>query len=392
MARKKYDSDSKATTEETAKIVKSKSLIPVKKKPGKRGRPKGSKNKVKKKDVANPDAIEMKAPLGCKSEKELREEAERFIQKHNIGADGDFKEDLDVVLEDMSEENKLRKEIMEKLAVDLVGAERRFIEMYINGMTSVDAYKRSGLLVMDMKASDWNGGVRKYSAVRRARFYMNRPSVKMYLNVITRVAADRCSMTLEAADKKLVDMINADVVDVINLAGKKTVIGKDGIEFVRIDLKDLEKLSVGQRAAISGLKYKNDGSFEIKMIDKLKALEMFYKRKGGYVKGSGGGGFGDGEGGDGVGGSGTGGVNVHGENVQIVTYTGNNGRGVVMGQDEVSEADIVGVPLSRGDGGGKSSGSDGGEGAGDGGDGVRIGADFLLPGGDGSGHCDDDDD
>jgi hypothetical protein len=310
----------------------------------------------------------------------LKKEAEKFVQKNCLvgESDGEWEEKLDIVLEDMSEENQLRKEIMEKLAVDLVSAERRFIEMYINGMTAVDAYKRSGLLVMDMKAEDWNGGVRKYSAVRRARFYMNRPSVKMYLNVITRVAADRCAMTLEAADKKLVDMIQADVVDVIGMAEKRVVTGKDGVEFVRIDLKDLEKLSAGQRAAISGLKYKSDGSFEIKMIDKLKALEMFYKRKGGYVRGAGGG-MGDGEGGD-LSNSGTG-VSINGENIQVVTYTGNNGRGVVMGQDEKFEADQIDVV---GGVGGDEVGGEGGS--------VRIGADFLLPGGDGSGHCDGDDD
>jgi hypothetical protein len=61
MARKTKQSNDerKTTSDETAKIAKSKKLIPVKKKPGKRGRPKGSKNKVKKRDVGNPDALEM---------------------------------------------------------------------------------------------------------------------------------------------------------------------------------------------------------------------------------------------------------------------------------------------------------------------------------------------
>lgn len=271
------------------------------------------------------------APPGCKSQKELREEVQEFADKN----DGGCGVDSEQVKERFEKEEELKRDILDKLACDLLLQERDFVELYLNGMSPLEAYRLSGLKVVDMGLREWSISKQKFMPDRRANYYLRKPAVKLYLNVIMRTGIDRCAMTVEMADNKLTDMINSDVVDVFDKS--EEFVDKDGVVQRRGRLKELSSLTAGQRGSITGIKYTANGGFEVKMIDKLKAIDMLYKRRGAYV----GGGFGGGEKVD---------VNVgSGGNVQmVVAMAGDNGRG--PGGDGVGAGSGVAVG-EIGDGG-----------------------------------------
>lgn len=179
-----------------------------------------------------------------------------------------------------------------------------FVEAYLRGDTPLDALREAGL------ASGGPADATAAAALLRA------PLVRAYVDAMHRTAAERSILTLEAIDQRLTDIAMTDVIDVCEIG--QPVIDEDGIEHTPIRLRHPAELTAAQRAAIASLKT-IDGGVEIKMVDKLKALELLAKRRGGFVNVSD--------------------VNVSGGLTTVFAMCDDNGRGPVSAYSSADEDD-----------------------------------------------------
>lgn len=146
-----------------------------------------------------------------------------------------------------------------------------FVDGYLSGMSPPEAYEAAGLGIAT-EATDQKMATR----------LLNMPKIRMYIDELNRSVAVRSAMSLEAIDKTLSDIASVDVTSVVKLmvvddpdtGGKRSM----------MVIKNPEELTAQQRAAISSIKPLGENGFEVKFHDKLKAMEMLIKRKGGFTE------------------------------------------------------------------------------------------------------------
>lgn len=145
----------------------------------------------------------------------------------------------------------------------------QFVDHCLTGYTPAEAYDMAGLNT-DPQAN-------LEDDARRLR---NTPRIKLYIDSLQRCVAQRTIMTLVAADQRLTDMAMCDPTDIVKI-GKSYEDKKTGIPVTMVTLKDVNLLTEAQKAAIVSIKPVS-GGVEVKMVDKLKALDMLIRRKGGF--------------------------------------------------------------------------------------------------------------
>jgi hypothetical protein len=197
-------------------------------------------------------------------------------------------------------EDITNKEV-DNLAKTLRPEHREFVRLYLDGCTPKEAHRQAGL------AGEADNS-------RAAEILLKAPRVRLYIEAMERRASERSILTLEAIDAKLTDIAMADLVDVIEIG--ESYPDDKGVERRDIAMKDPSAMTAGQRAAIVQAKIGADGTLDVKMVDKLKALDMLIKRRGGYTEKTE--------------------VN-HTGNVQVVAMVGHNGRGPMPKQQRNKE-------------------------------------------------------
>jgi phage terminase small subunit len=174
--------------------------------------------------------------------------------------------------------------------------ELHFVEHYVAGNTPVAAFEASGL--------DTNG----LSVQRAAEVLLRAPKVKLYIDALHSTVAERSVLHLEALDQKLADIVMTDMLDCVEVGAQYT--DDKGVLRTPVSIRDPSELTAAQRAAIVSMK-SIDGGLEIKAADKLKAIEMLIKRRGGFTENTN--------------------LNITGDNVKVIAMPGDNGRGPKAG-------------------------------------------------------------
>ena len=187
----------------------------------------------------------------------------------------------------------LTKEV-EDLKQALTLQELEFCDLVIRGVLPVNAVEKAGLSpTPDKKIAD-----------RLMESFV----IQEYIDALQRQVAVRSVMTLEKIDQRLSDIAMTDTTDVVEVGDVFTPIDADGCQGEPIQIvtiKDIDKLTEAQRAAIAQIK-PCKGGLEIKLHDKVKVMELLAKRRGGFVEKQ---------------------EVSHAGNVQIYTMVGDNGRG-----------------------------------------------------------------
>jgi len=192
----------------------------------------------------------------------------------------------------METETKKELEVCDAMRRSLPKEYQKFVEMYLAGMSPGDAYIEAGL-----------GLATATGNAQKARAILDTPRIRGYIESIERTIATRSLMTLEAVDQILADIATADVTDIIEMG---TYNNDEGLQCGAVSVKDLSQLTKAQRAAIAKIKPIQTGGFEVTFHDKMKALEMLIKRRGGFTENQN--------------------VNLSG-GVHIFAHVGDNGRG-----------------------------------------------------------------
>ncbi len=169
----------------------------------------------------------------------------------------------------------------------------QFVDYCLTGYTPAEAYEMAGL------NTDPDANLEDDATLLRRT-----PRIKMYIDALQRCVAQRTIMTLEAADQRLTDMAMCDPTDIIEL-GTTYKDFKTGLPVKEVRLKNIDNLTEAQKAAIVSIK-PVPGGVEVKMVDKLKALDMLIRRKGGFKDVQE--------------------LNING-NVEVFAMVGDNGRG-----------------------------------------------------------------
>lgn len=146
-----------------------------------------------------------------------------------------------------------------------------FVEAHLSGMSPAEAYEVAGL-----------GSAADGDSQKMAARLLTMPKIRMYIDELNRSVAVRSAMSLEAIDSALSDIASVNVTDIVRmlLIDDPDTGGKRSMLVIR----NPEELTPQQRAAIASIKPKGELGFEIVMHDKLKALEMLIKRKGGFTE------------------------------------------------------------------------------------------------------------
>jgi hypothetical protein len=111
-------------------------------------------------------------------------------------------------------------------------------------------------------------------------------------------------MHLETLDQKLADIVMTDILDCVVIGAP--IEDLKGVIRTQVTIKHPSELTAAQRSSITSLK-SIDGGLELKTADKLKAIEMLIKRRGGFTD--------------------THNVNIAGADIKVIAMPGDNGRG-----------------------------------------------------------------
>lgn len=189
---------------------------------------------------------------------------------------------------------------IEKLKEALPPNYLEFVRHYIDGHTPLACLELAGMASGSEPDDE-----------EMARTVLQAPKVKAYINALKQCAADKSVMSLAEADKYLTELALTDVMDVVEVSEyQKKEADEDGnlIETgeigTSITIKDASLLTKAQKAAIVSIKTTN-GGIEIKLADKMKALDMLIRRKAGYTDV----------------------IKSESENVHVFAMIGDNGRG-----------------------------------------------------------------
>lgn len=171
-----------------------------------------------------------------------------------------------------------------------------FIRHYLDGNTKLAALELCG------KATGDEIKDRQF-----ANSMMQAPAVKNYIALMKRKISEK---TLEMVDRKLADIANAEILDVIEIGTKSVPVLSQGevatyVEEPDIQIVDESQLTAAQRASIKSIKVVK-GQLHVELHDPVKAMDMLIKRNSGYKE--------------------TLDVN-HAGNIKVFAATGDNGRG-----------------------------------------------------------------
>ena len=163
---------------------------------------------------------------------------------------------------------KLNPEI-ERIKAALSLEYLNFVDAYLRGMTPCEALAHAGFATGEAAAD-------KAAAER----ILNAPKIKLYIDALERSTAQRSLMTLDAVDARLTDIAMTDVVDLLEVGTPYE--NENGDWHTPVNLKNVDELTAAQKAAITSIRANGAGGVEIKCADKLKALELLAKRRGGF--------------------------------------------------------------------------------------------------------------
>jgi hypothetical protein len=167
------------------------------------------------------------------------------------------------------------------------------VDAYLRGMSPGDAYVESGMGIEG--ASD---------NARKASVILSAPRIRAYLDAMHRTIATRAILSMDAIDQTLTDIATADVSSILNTGMVENP--TTGERMAMVTVKNIGELTPAQRASISSIKPMGSAGFAVTFHDKMKALEMLIKRRGGFTENQN--------------------VNLSGA-VHVFAHVGDNGRG-----------------------------------------------------------------
>lgn len=137
-----------------------------------------------------------------------------------------------------------------------------FVEEYLIDMNATRAYKAAGYSVKSENAA----GVEGFKLLRN-------PKIEAYLHKRMDERSKATQITAESTLRGINNIAEANITDVVTLV-------RDENGTLKMQVADFDKLPRNIKAAIQSIKQNRDGSIEIKMHDKLKALELQAKHQG----------------------------------------------------------------------------------------------------------------
>ena len=137
-----------------------------------------------------------------------------------------------------------------------------FVEEYLIDMNATRAYKAAGYSVKSEKAAATEGS----KLLRNSK-------VALYLQQRMDERSKVTQITAESTLRGINNIAVANITDVVTLVTEPN-------GSIRMQIADFAKLPKNIKAAIQSIKQNRDGSIEIKMHDKLKALELQAKHQG----------------------------------------------------------------------------------------------------------------
>nr|DAP50252.1 MAG TPA: Terminase small subunit [Caudoviricetes sp.] len=137
-----------------------------------------------------------------------------------------------------------------------------FVEEYLIDMNATRAYKAAGYSVKSENAA----GVEGFKLLRN-------PKIEAYLHKRMDERSKATQITAESTLRGINNIAEANITDVVTLV-------RDENGAIKMQVADFDKLPRNIKAAIQSIKQNKDGSIEIKMHDKLKALELQAKHQG----------------------------------------------------------------------------------------------------------------
>lgn len=164
-----------------------------------------------------------------------------------------------------------------KLASNLRPMQLKFANLHLlkneNKLSDANAYIEAGYKVASEK-----------SAYASAARMLTNVKVKAYIDACKDLAAEETGLTLQYLDKKLKDMIETDISDLIDTV--PMIIEVDGKEItvfrpvVKEDIKTIPKSAL---SSINSIKMTKEG-IQYSLPDRKAILELAYKRKGGLLE------------------------------------------------------------------------------------------------------------
>lgn len=133
-------------------------------------------------------------------------------------------------------------------------------------MNATRAYKAAGYSVKSENAA----GVEGFKLLRN-------PKIKAYLEKRMDERSKATQITAESTLRGINNIAEANITDVVTLVTEPN-------GSIRMQIADFAKLPRNIKAAIQSIKQNRDGSIEIKMHDKLKALELQAKHLGMFTE------------------------------------------------------------------------------------------------------------
>lgn len=165
----------------------------------------------------------------------------------------------------------MSKKEISKIEQVLTTKELAFVKLYIDDVPLIDAYNQVGL-----------GNPDKADAMSEAKSLLSSPLVNRYIALLKRESRDGSVVSLKDIQRRLVAMIDVDIIDMIE--NGEEYVNEKGETIRPIFLKDLAELSRSQRASIESVIPAGAGGHKIQLIDKLKAIDMLIKTVGGYLE------------------------------------------------------------------------------------------------------------
>lgn len=141
-----------------------------------------------------------------------------------------------------------------------------FVEEYLIDMNATRAYKAAGYSVKSENAA----GVEGFKLLRN-------PKIEAYLHKRMGERSKATQITAESTLRGINNIAEANITDVVTLV-------REPNGAYKMQIADFDKLPRNIKAAIQSIKQNKDGSIEIKMHDKLKALELQAKHQGLFME------------------------------------------------------------------------------------------------------------
>lgn len=147
---------------------------------------------------------------------------------------------------------------------ELTPKQKAFCDEYMIDMNATRAYKK----VYKTCKSDTTAGQNGSRLLKNAK-------VKAYLDKKLKKRADKAEIRSEDTIREINNLAKADITDIMKLVRERS--GR-----LKLHIEDFNNLPKEVTCAIQSIKQLKDGSVEIKLYDKTKALDMLSKIQGLY--------------------------------------------------------------------------------------------------------------